>query len=56
MRKILDGDSKTVSSQLSSDFQQLFLQCNEKELPTIIYEIILGRATEIYQLNKSYLY
>ena len=29
MRKALDSDSKKVSSELSSDFQKLFLQCNE---------------------------
>ena len=32
MRKALDSDSKKVSSELSSDFQELFWQCNEKEV------------------------
>ena len=33
MRNALDSNSKKVSSELSSDFQKLFLQCNEKEVP-----------------------
>ena len=33
MRKALDGDSKKVSSELSSDFQKLFSQSNEKKIP-----------------------
>ena len=33
MRKALDGDSKKVSSELSSDFQKLFSQSNKKEIP-----------------------
>ena len=32
MRKALDSDSKNVSPELSSDFQKLFSQCNEKEI------------------------
>ena len=32
MRKALDSDSKKVSSELSSDFQKLFSQSNEKEI------------------------
>ena len=31
MRKALDSDSKNVSSELSSDFQILFSQSDEKE-------------------------
>ena len=33
MRKALDSGSKKVSSELSSDFQKLFSQSNEKEIP-----------------------
>ena len=36
MRKALHSDSKNVSSELSSDFQKLFSQCNEKEIPPCI--------------------
>ena len=36
MRKALDSDSKTFSSELSSDFQKLFSQCNEKKLPSFM--------------------
>ena len=36
MRKALDSDSKKVSSELSSDFQKLFSQCNEKEVPSFM--------------------
>ena len=32
MRKALDSDSKKVSSELSSEFQKLFSQSNEKEI------------------------
>ena len=32
MWKALDSDSKKVSSELSSDFQKLFSQSNEKEI------------------------
>ena len=54
MRKALDRDSKKVSSKLSSDFQKLFLKGNEFIKP-IIYEIILGKAIEIYQfINRNW--
>ena len=36
MRKGLDSDSKNDSSELSSDFQKLFSQCNEKEVPSFM--------------------
>ena len=36
MRKALDSDSKKVSSELSSDFQKLFSQCNEKEVTSFM--------------------
>ena len=36
MRKDLDSDSKKVSSELSSDFQKLFSQCNEKEVTSFM--------------------
>ena len=36
MRKALDNDSKKVTSELSSAFQKLFSQCNEKEVPSFM--------------------
>ena len=36
MKKALDSDSKKVSSELSSDFQKLFSQCNEKKVPSFM--------------------
>ena len=36
MRKALDSDRKNVRSELSSDFQELFSQCNEKEVPSFM--------------------
>ena len=36
MRKALDSDRKKVRSELSSDFQELFSQCNEKEVPSFM--------------------
>ena len=36
MRKALDNGSKKVSSELSSAFQKLFSQCNEKEVPSFM--------------------
>ena len=36
MRKALDSDSKKVNSELSSDFQKIFSQSNEKEIPPFI--------------------
>ena len=36
MKKALDSDSKKVSSELFPDFQKLFSQCNEKEVPSFM--------------------
>ena len=36
MRKALDSDRKKVRFELSSDFQELFSQCNEKEVPSFM--------------------
>ena len=36
MRKALESDSKKVSSEPSSDFQKLFSQFNEKEVPSFM--------------------
>ena len=55
MKKALDNDSHIVSPELSTDFQKLFSQFNEKDVPPF-YEIVLAGTTKIHNFVKSKLY
>ena len=55
MKKALDNDTHIVSPELSNDFQKLFSQSNEKDVPPF-YETVFAGTTKIHNFVKSKLY